>query len=308
MTLAPALRSVSACAARASTDTPASFINAALPSATARPARRPRTPMPLLDSKPSGALERETALARGANDRGRQGMLAALVDARGQAQHLVLAMAGGGDHPVQGRLAFGQGAGLVDDQGVDLAQVLDRRRIAKEDALRRRLAAGHHDRHRRGEAERTGAGDDEHGHGVDQAPDPARLGAVQAPGEERQDGNGDHADDEPARHLVGHALHRRPAALGLGDHLHDLREHGLRADRLGAHDEGAARVHRRADQLVARRASSPGSARRSASTRRRRCCLRRRCRRPAPSRRGAPAARRPDGHGRAARPSRCRRR
>ena len=79
----------------------------------------------------------------------------------------------------------------------------------------------------------------------------------------------DHREHEPAGDAVGHALHRRARALRLRDHLHDLREHGLRADLLGAHDQRAAGVHRRADQLVARRAWSPASARRSASIRRR---------------------------------------
>jgi hypothetical protein len=35
---------------------------------------------------------------------------------------------------LEGRLALGQRAGLVDDQRVDLAQVLDRRRVAEQDA------------------------------------------------------------------------------------------------------------------------------------------------------------------------------
>ena len=50
------------------------------------------------------------------------------------------------------------------------------------------------------------------------------------------------ADDEIARDAVGHALHRRARALRLRDHLHDLRQHGLRADSLGAHDQRAAGV------------------------------------------------------------------
>jgi hypothetical protein len=47
------------------------------------------------------------------------------------------------------------------------------------------------------------------------------------------------------------ALHRGARALRLRDHLHDLRQHGVRADLLGAHHQAAAGVDRRADQLVA---------------------------------------------------------
>jgi hypothetical protein len=40
---------------------------------------------------------------------------------------------------------------------------------------------------------------------------------------ERQDRDADHRDDEVGSDLIRHALHRRPAALRLADHLHDLR-------------------------------------------------------------------------------------
>jgi hypothetical protein len=63
-----------------------------------------------------------------------QRVLAALVEAGCEAQHLV------GVEAPRHRASklgapFGQRAGLVDDQGVDLAQVLDRRRVAEQHAL-----------------------------------------------------------------------------------------------------------------------------------------------------------------------------
>ena len=179
-------------AASASTATPASFISARVAEQRPpgrRPCRARRCPCPTRSSRACRARGRARAPR---DDRLGQRMLAALVEARREAQHLVFAMAGDGDGAVEGGLALGQRAGLVDDQGVDLAQVLDRRGIAEQHALRRRLARRHHDRHRRGQAERAGAGDDEHRDGVDQAVDPARLGTEQAPGDEGQHGDADH--------------------------------------------------------------------------------------------------------------------
>ena len=67
------------------------FISAVLPSATALPATLPRTPMPVLDSKLSG-LSSFSPRSRAARTIAvGQRMLAALVEAGGQAQHFVFA-------------------------------------------------------------------------------------------------------------------------------------------------------------------------------------------------------------------------
>jgi hypothetical protein len=57
---------------------------------------------------------------------------------------------------------------------------------------------------------------------------------------------------EPGRHLIGETLNRRAAALSGGDHLHDLCEHRIATDLVGAHDEAARPVHRAADDLFPR--------------------------------------------------------
>jgi hypothetical protein len=93
-------------------------------------------------------------------------------------------MPGAASDAFEGRPPFGQRAGLVDDQRVHLAQPLDGRRVAEQDALGRRLAGGDHDRHRRRQPEGAGAGDDQHRDAVDQAEDPALLATEKAPGEE----------------------------------------------------------------------------------------------------------------------------
>ncbi len=52
--------------------------------------------------------------------------------------------------------------------------------------------------------------------------------------------------------MVGEPLDRCPAALRLRHHLHDLREHGVRADLRRAHGEAAGLVDSAPDYLIAR--------------------------------------------------------
>src|SRR5690606_6580786 len=72
----------------------------------------------------------------------RQRMLGSLIEARSNPQHFRLVPSRRGDDAIERGLAFGEGAGLVDDDRVDRAESFDRRRIAKEDPLRRGLAGG----------------------------------------------------------------------------------------------------------------------------------------------------------------------
>ena len=60
-----------------------------------------------------------------------------------------------------------------------------------------------------------------------------------------------HRRHEIAGHRVGHALDRRAAALRLGDHGDDARQHRVGADLVGAHHQRAGAVDGAADQLVA---------------------------------------------------------
>ena len=86
----------------------------------------------------------------------------------------------GGD----GRVAHGQRAGLVDHQRVDLLQPLQRLGVADQDAGGGAAADADHDRHRRGQAQRAGAGDDQHRDGGQQGEGEARLGPPDEPGGE----------------------------------------------------------------------------------------------------------------------------
>ncbi len=214
----------------------------------------PVTPLPVQRLEIGDFLQREPALFRGGDDGGGEGMLARTLEAGAQRKHrrLVEALCNGHreDHA---RFAFGQGAGLVDDQRVDRLESLQRLGILDEHAGSRALADADHDRHRRRKAERAGAGDDEHRDGGDQRIGESRRRAPDQPGDEGDGRGGDDRGHEPGRDRIGEALDRRAAALRLGDHLHDARQHGLGADLLGAHHQSAGAVDRAADELVARR-------------------------------------------------------
>jgi hypothetical protein len=90
--------------------------------------------MPDSESNCSG-LSSEVLLARRRHDGCAQRMLAALVEAGGQAQHLVGVGVAGAPRRARSWAGLRSASGLVDDERVDLAQVLDRRRIAEQHAM-----------------------------------------------------------------------------------------------------------------------------------------------------------------------------
>ena len=102
-----------------------------------------------------------------------QRMLAALVEASGQAQHLAGVIGTGAFRTMEYRATFGQRSGFVDNERVDLAEVLDSAGITEQHTATGRLARRDHDRHRRRQPQGAWAGDDQHRHGIDQAEYPA---------------------------------------------------------------------------------------------------------------------------------------
>ena len=147
---------------------------------------------------------------------------------------------GSGDDRDHLRLAFGQRAGLVDHQRVDLFHALERLGVLDQHACLRAAADADHDRHRRGKPERAGAGDDQHAHRRHQAEGKARLRPERRPGGKGDERHRDHRRHEPAGDLIGQPLDRRAAALRVRHHLHDLRQQRVAADLVGAHHEAAA--------------------------------------------------------------------
>ena len=108
-----------------------------------------------------------------------------------------------------------------------------------------------HDRDRRGQTQRTGTGDDEHRNGGDQGVGQTGLGTDQAPDDGGEQGDRDHRGNEPSGDRIGQPLDRGATALGLGHHLDDLRQQGVGAHLVGAHDEGSGLVESAGHDAVA---------------------------------------------------------
>ena len=157
------------------------------------------------------ARGRHPALGGAREHGGGERVLAPLLEPGGEREHLVFREAGGRHHRDEARLALGERAGLVDDDGVDLLHDLERLGALDQDACLGAAAGGHHDGDRRGEAERTGTGDDQHGDGVHQGIGQARLGAPEAPRERRHHRHRHHRRHEPRGDDVGEALDGRAA-------------------------------------------------------------------------------------------------
>ncbi len=70
----------------------------------------------------------------------------------------------------------------------------------------------------RGQPQRAGAGDDQHGHGAEQGGGQSRLGTDDRPDDERDHGGGHDRRHEIGGRHVGDPLDGRSASLGLADH------------------------------------------------------------------------------------------
>ena len=178
-------------------------------------------------------------------------MLAGLLDAGGQSQHVVLGKPAGRDNGYHFRPALGQRSGLVDHERVDLFHALQRLGILDQYASLCAPADAHHDGHRSGKAERARAGDDQHRDRGHQAVGEARLRTESRPGRKRGERDDDHSRHEPAGHPIGQPRNGRARALRGRDHRNDPRQHGVASDLLGAHDEAAGRVQRPGDHFRA---------------------------------------------------------
>ena len=196
-----------------------------------------------------GRRDRQAARRRPAHHGIRERVLGELLDARREAQQIRFADGAEHHHVGQFGRAAGQGAGLVEDDGRHGVRALQRLGALDQDAVLRPQAGADHDRRRRGQPERAGAGDDEHGdEDLEREGEPEAREEPEAEGEE---GDRDDHRDEDGGDAVGERLDRRLRALGLLDEPDDLRERGVAADALGAEAEGAALVQRGAGHAVA---------------------------------------------------------
>src|SRR5580704_9529251 len=156
----------------------------------------------------------------------------------------------GGENGADFRLALGESSGLIDDQSVDLFHGLQGFRVADEDSLPGAAPGTHHDRHRRSQAESTGAGDDEHSYRIDQGMRVPRVRAEYGPHREGDHSRSQDRGDKVRSYPVCEALNGGSAPLRLAYHFYDLGQERLGANALSFHYQAAGSVDRSTDHFV----------------------------------------------------------
>ena len=130
------------------------------------------------------------------------------------------------------RLAFGQRAGFVQHNGIDVGRLFHRRRVFKPNAVFHRLAHADHNRGGRCQTERARAGNHQNGNGVHQRNRPITF--YQPSGDKSQKRDAHDGRHEYRRRLIRHARNRCLAALRFGQRIHHVAEQGLAAELRGA--------------------------------------------------------------------------
>ncbi len=171
-------------------------------------------------------------------------MLAALLQPGGQTNHVPIAERRHKPDGDEHGLSLRERSRFIENDRVHLPQHFQGLSFFDQHTGRRTTPRAHHDRHRRRQAQRTRAGDDQHRHGIDQRIGQLRLRPPHDPGESGQHCGGHHQRHKVPGSGIRHALNRRPAPLRVADHLHDPREQRIPTDFLRLHQQTARAVHR----------------------------------------------------------------
>ena len=167
----------------------------------------------------------------------------------GQRENLLGCPPVGGGYRGDGEVAGGQGAGLVEDDGVDGPDGLQCAVSLEEDAQLRAAPGGHHHGRRGRQPECARAGDDQHGQRCRERLVCAGTGDQPATG--GQCGDHEHRRHEHAGNAVGQPLGIGLVGLGLFDQAHHPGEMGVSPDGRGLHDEAPVEHHGSADHAGA---------------------------------------------------------
>ena len=200
--------------------------------------------------------QRHLLVLGGLEDRDRERVLGALLHRCGPLEHLgrrdrrAVGLLGGDDVGDR-RLPLGDGPRLVEEHRADAAEPLQRLAPADQDPVLGRLAGPDEDRGGGREAQRAGAGDDEHRDERDGREDHRGRRPEVEPHDERgerhdQDDRHEHAGD-----AIRQSLDRRFAGLGVLHHADDLAKRRVLADARGAERDAAGGVDGAADDFVA---------------------------------------------------------
>ena len=182
------------------------------PASTACPSTTPCTPSPSRLAKASTAASLPPRSRAPAAMAWAMGCSEACFERADEPQHLVALDALDRDDLDERHLAGGDGAGLVEHDGVDLPGRLEHLGALDEDAELRAAAGADQQRGRRGQPERARAGDDQHGDGGGER---GRGGLAAAePEPEGGDGEGDHDGHEHRRRSGRPAVAPAPCRSG----------------------------------------------------------------------------------------------
>ena len=202
-------------------------------------------------AKPSTAGSGPSAAAAAGDGLGDR-VLGGVLQRADEPQRLVAVDAVGDRDLDEAHLAGGDGAGLVEHDGVDAAGGLEDLGALDEQAELGAAAGADHQRRR---ASRGPSAQGQAMMRTATAAVNAKLALSPVPSQKPSVAT-DRSDDdrhEDARDAVGEALDRRLAGLGVLDQPGDLRQRGVGADLGGADDQAAAGVDGRAGDLRARR-------------------------------------------------------
>ena len=178
----------------------------------------------------------------------RQRVVAVLLQGGRQTQHIGGQYARGGLVRHQRGLAFGEGSGLVERYGCDGMRHLQRLGVLDQNAVARGHARARHDGRGRGQPQRTGAGNDQHRHRMDQRLLDARP--VKQPAGQRDRCHHQNRRYKHRADRIDRALDRRLGRLRRFDHADDARQRGFGAHGGGAHTQHAFTVDRSAGNAI----------------------------------------------------------
>ena len=198
----------------------------------------------------AGRRHRASRLAGSIDHRPGEGVFGAGFHSRGKQQCPGILVAVDALLVDQAGAALSEGTGLVDDEGVDLLQSFEGLGVLDQHALAGAAPDPDHDRHWRGQTQRTRAGDDQHADGGHDRERQPRLRPDRQPQPEGGQGDGDHDRYEHRRDLVDQSLDRSTGPLRLGDQVDDPGQGRVGAQASGLHHQAAALDDRAADNPV----------------------------------------------------------
>ena len=144
-------------------------------------------------------------------------------------------------------MACSERAGFVERHAAHRVRDFQRFRVLDQDAVARGDAGADHDRCRRCQAQRAGAGNDQHRDRVQQRLLPVAAG--ESPAQQGHQRDDQHHRHKHLAHLIHQTLDRCFGSLRVFHHADDARQRGFRTHRQGFHQQQTVAIHRTAGDM-----------------------------------------------------------